>query len=58
MLIEGMVIAGIATGATEGYVYVRSEYPHSLANLNEAIRNAEAAGFLGDESWVLATASG
>jgi len=49
MLIEGMVIAGIATGATEGYVYVRSEYPHSIANLNEAIRNAEAAGFLGDD---------
>lgn len=49
MLIEGMVIAGIATGATEGYIYVRSEYPHSIANLNEAIRNAEQAGFLGDD---------
>ncbi|MDQ0026747.1 formate dehydrogenase iron-sulfur subunit [Variovorax paradoxus] len=49
MLVEGMVIAGIATGATEGYVYVRSEYPHAIATLNEAIRNAEQAGFLGDD---------
>ncbi|WP_431108372.1 formate dehydrogenase beta subunit [Variovorax paradoxus] len=49
MLVEGMAIAGIATGATEGYVYVRSEYPHAIAALNEAIRNAEQAGFLGDD---------
>ncbi len=47
MLIEGMTIAGIATGATQGYVYVRSEYPHAIATLNEAIRLAEAASFLG-----------
>lgn len=47
MLIEGMVIAGLATGATQGYVYVRSEYPHAIATLNEAIRRAEAAGHLG-----------
>jgi formate dehydrogenase iron-sulfur subunit len=49
MLVEGMAIAGIATGATVGYIYVRSEYPHSIATLNEAIRNAEQAGFLGDD---------
>jgi formate dehydrogenase iron-sulfur subunit len=49
MLVEGMAIAGIATGATEGYVYVRSEYPHAIATLNEAIRNAEQAGFLGGD---------
>ena len=47
MLIEGMVIAGLATGATQGYIYVRSEYPHAIATLNEAIRRAEAAGYLG-----------
>ncbi|HET7795062.1 MAG TPA: NADH-ubiquinone oxidoreductase-F iron-sulfur binding region domain-containing protein [Rhizobacter sp.] len=47
MLIEGMAIAGIATGATMGYVYVRSEYPHSIATLSEAIRRAESAGYLG-----------
>jgi len=47
MLIEGMVIAGLATGATQGYIYVRSEYPHAIATLGEAIRRAEAAGYLG-----------
>ena len=47
MLIEGMVIAGLATGATQGFVYVRSEYPHAIATLNEAIHRAELAGWLG-----------
>ncbi len=47
VLIEGMTIAGLATGATRGYVYVRSEYPHAIAALNEAIGIAAAAGFLG-----------
>ncbi|MEY2892441.1 MAG: hypothetical protein RJA98_2349 [Pseudomonadota bacterium] len=47
MLIEGMVIAGLAVGATHGYVYVRSEYPHAIATLNEAITRATAAGWLG-----------
>ena len=48
MLIEGMAIAGIATGATEGYVYIRSEYPHAVATMTEAIARATAGGFLGD----------
>lgn len=48
MLIEGMTIAGIACGATKGYIYCRSEYPHAIAALNEAIARAEAAGYLGD----------
>ncbi len=48
LLIEGMVIAGLATGATMGYIYTRSEYPHAIATLNEAIRRAEAAGYLGE----------
>ena len=48
VLIEGMTIAGIAVGANMGYIYVRSEYPHSLNVLNEAIAKAEAAGYLGD----------
>jgi len=47
VLIEGMTIAGIATGATRGYIYVRSEYPHAIAALNEAIGHATAAGYLG-----------
>ncbi len=46
-LIEGMIIAGIATGATVGYIYVRSEYPHACATLTDAIANARAAGWLG-----------
>lgn len=47
MLIEGMTIAGIAVGASKGYVYVRSEYPHAIAVMNEAIALAKAAGYLG-----------
>ena len=47
LLIEGMTIAGIAVGATKGYIYVRSEYPHAIAALNEAIEIAHSAGVLG-----------
>ncbi|WP_331372426.1 formate dehydrogenase beta subunit [Sinorhizobium chiapasense] len=47
VLIEGMAIAGIATGATRGYVYTRSEYPHSIAAMTQAIEVARAAGVLG-----------
>ena len=47
MLIEGMTIAGVAVGATMGYIYVRSEYPHAIAALNEAIVHARNAGYLG-----------
>ena len=49
MLIEGMVIAGLAVGATHGVVYIRSEYPHAIATMNEAIARAGAAGFLGHD---------
>lgn len=48
VLIEGMTIAGVAVGATQGYIYLRSEYPHALAVLNEAITKANQAGYLGD----------
>ncbi|WP_126227351.1 formate dehydrogenase beta subunit [Burkholderia ambifaria] len=47
-LIEGMIIAGIATGATLGYIYVRSEYPHAIAALETAIVRARDAGWLGE----------
>ena len=47
MLIEGMTIAALAVGATRGYVYIRSEYPHAVATMRGAVRLAEAAGFLG-----------
>ena len=49
VLIEGMTIAGLAVGATQGYIYLRSEYPHSLAILNEAIAKVTVAGYLGDD---------
>jgi formate dehydrogenase iron-sulfur subunit len=49
MLIEGMTIAAVASGATEGYIYIRSEYPHAVAVMTEAIALAGAAGFLGDD---------
>jgi len=48
VLIEGMAIAGIATGATKGYVYIRSEYPHSAATLEAAIVAARRGGLLGE----------
>ncbi len=47
VLIEGMAIAGIATGATKGYLYTRSEYPHAIATMNRAIALARQAGVLG-----------
>ncbi len=46
-LIEGMTIAGIAVGATKGYIYCRSEYPHAVATLREAVRIATEANWLG-----------
>jgi len=46
-LIEGMAIAGLAIGATQGYVYLRCEYPHAHRVLGEAIRIANARGYLG-----------
>lgn len=49
VLIEGMTIAGIAVGATQGYIYLRSEYPHALQVLNEAIAKATVAGYLGED---------
>jgi len=47
VLIEGMTIAAIAVGASKGYIYVRSEYPHAIATLNQAIRIAKENGLLG-----------
>lgn len=46
-MLEGMIIAGMATGAGEGYIYVRAEYPLAVSRLRIAIRQAEEAGFLG-----------
>jgi formate dehydrogenase iron-sulfur subunit len=48
VLIEGMTIAGVAVGATRGYVYIRCEYPQAIRTMRAAIERAVAAGFLGD----------
>lgn len=47
LLIEGMAIAGLAVGASMGYIYVRSEYPQSVETLRAAIEIARDAGYLG-----------
>jgi formate dehydrogenase iron-sulfur subunit len=47
VVIEGMTIAGIAVGATKGYIYIRSEYPHSIVATELAIEAAQKAGYLG-----------
>ncbi|MBS5935078.1 MAG: NADH-quinone oxidoreductase subunit NuoF [Clostridiales bacterium] len=47
-VIEGMIIAGIATKATHGYIYVRAEYPLAVSRLQTAIEQAEAYGLLGE----------
>ena len=47
VLIEGMAIAGIATGATKSYIYLRSEYPDAIETMNEAIEIARTHNVLG-----------
>ncbi len=49
MLLEGMTIAGYAVGASEGYIYVRSEYPEAIEALNAAVTSATQRGWLGDD---------
>jgi len=48
-LIEGMIIAGLAVGATMGYIYLRSEYPLCKVVLNDAIATAKAQHYLGND---------
>jgi formate dehydrogenase iron-sulfur subunit len=47
VVIEGMTIAGITVGASKGYVYIRSEYPHAVEAMNAAIAAAKRGGLLG-----------
>ncbi len=47
-MIEGMMIAGFACGASDGYIYVRAEYPKAVASLNRAIKQATDLGLMGD----------
>ena len=46
-VLEGMAIAAYATGASQGYIYVRAEYPLAVKRLRTAIRQAEKNGYLG-----------
>ena len=48
-MLEGMMIAGIAAGANQGYIYVRAEYPMAVKRLKIAIAQAEEEGLLGDD---------
>ena len=48
-MLEGMIIACVAVGATEGYIYVRAEYPLAVKRLQRAIEEAERYGILGDD---------
>ncbi|MGD9803344.1 MAG: formate dehydrogenase beta subunit [Hyphomicrobiaceae bacterium] len=47
VLIEGMAIVALATGATQGFIYIRSEYPDAIVSMRRAIDRARAAGLLG-----------
>ncbi len=47
VLIEGMAIAGVAVGATKGYIYIRSEYPEAVATMQQAVRIARRENVLG-----------
>ena len=46
VLLEGMVIAGLAVGADTGYIYIRSEYPHAIKTMNRAVEIWQNAGLL------------
>ncbi|MFA5521568.1 MAG: NADH-ubiquinone oxidoreductase-F iron-sulfur binding region domain-containing protein [Castellaniella sp.] len=48
-LIEGMIIAGLAIGATRGYIYIRSEYPQAENILEQAMQRLRDAGWLGED---------
>jgi len=48
-IIEAMTIAGYAVGASKGYIYVRAEYPQSIAHLEKAINQAREYGLLGED---------
>ena len=48
-LLEGMTIAGLATGATYGYLYIRAEYPQAIRTMESAIQVAKEHGYLGSD---------
>ena len=49
-VIEGMILAAVATGATLGFIYLRYEYPETMATLEQALGEARSAGYLGSDA--------
>jgi formate dehydrogenase beta subunit len=47
LIVEGLILAGLVTGATEGFIYIRHEYPEQIAACNAEIRRAESLGICG-----------
>ncbi len=48
LVLEGIILAGLVTGATRGYIYIRHEYEEEIEAMEEAIRKARSEGFCGD----------
>ena len=48
LLVEGMALGGFATASQRGFIYIREEYPLAVARIEQAVRQAEEAGLLGD----------
>lgn len=48
LILEGMLIAAYATGASRGYIYIRGEYPHAYQIMEDALSQARQAGYLGE----------
>ena len=55
LLIEGLLIAAYATGSRGGFIYIRDEYPLAIARMEQAVKQAKAAGLLGDGVFGTAT---
>ncbi|MBA2280695.1 MAG: SLBB domain-containing protein, partial [Acidimicrobiia bacterium] len=51
LLLDGMAIAAHAVGATHGWIYIRSEYPHAIAALQRAVAGARGKGWLGPDAF-------
>jgi NADH:ubiquinone oxidoreductase subunit F (NADH-binding) len=53
LVLEGVIVAGLATGATQGFIYIRHEYPDQIAACEAEIRQAEAKGMCGVNAPIL-----
>jgi NADH:ubiquinone oxidoreductase subunit F (NADH-binding) len=53
LVVEGVILAGLVTGASRGYIYIRHEYPEQIKACRAEIRRAERLGVCGDDAWAL-----